>query len=114
MMGTHTEKVFEGEDAKNIYYVSDGAIRNASKVTIAPFRAYFRGPSIDELTSNGSTPARVSIVIDGEEDETSALELVYDYEHHNENDNRSYTLFGTEAGEGYRGITIRNGKKVLQ
>ena len=110
--GTYKEKTFTGEAAtKTIYFVSNGAIKHSStNVDIKPYRAYFEGPNIDELTSNGSG-ARISIVIDGEEGETSALELVYDYENHNEN--RSYTLFGTEAGEGYRGIVIRGGKKVI-
>ncbi len=109
--GTYEECIFEGDAAKTIYYVSGGKIKHGTKATIAPYRAYFSGPSIDELTSNASAPARVRIVIDGEEGETSALEFVYDYENHN--DNRSYTLFGTEAGEGYRGIVIRGGKKVI-
>ncbi len=109
--GTYEECVFTGDAAKTIYYVSGGKIKHGTKATIAPYRAYFEGPNIDELISNGSAPVRVRIVVNGEEGETSALELVYDYENHN--DNRSYTLFGTEAGEGYRGIVIRGGKKVI-
>lgn len=85
-------------------------MKNAHKVTIAPTRAYFVGPSIEELTGNGGelSTSRLSIVIDGEE---SGLQLVI-------NDavpgpgSKSYTLFGTEAGEGYQGIVIRNGKVV--
>ena len=114
--GTYKQLEFTGDATKTIYYVSNGAIKHSStKVTVAPFRAYFEGPSIETLTGNGSTPARIRIVIDGEEDETSALELVYENRNENDNDNenRSYTLFGTEAGEGYRGIVVRGGKKVI-
>lgn len=114
--GTFEQKVFEGDDAKSIYYLDgtagSSAIKNAKKTTIAPYRAYFEGPSIDKLTGNGaSQPKSVRFVIEDEDGETTALELVY--ENHNENENRSYTLFGTEAGEGYRGIVIRGGKKVI-
>ena len=106
--GTYEEQTFTGEAAKTIYYVSGGKIKHGTKATIAPYRAYFEGPNIDELTS-GSNAKHVRIVIDGEEGETSVLELVYE----NHNENRCYTLFGTEAGEGYRGIVIRGGKKVV-
>ena len=101
-------------DIKRTYYISGGKVKHATNaVVINPYRAYFYGPRYDALTGNGAN-ARISIMLDGEEDETSALELVYDYENDNENERRSYTLFGTEAGEGYRGITVKNGKKELR
>lgn len=108
--GTFEERNFSGNATQTIYYVSNGAIKHSStKVTIAPYRAYFVGPSIDELTGAGAQSAHVRIVVDGEDGESLALEFVYE----NHNDNRSYTLFGTEAGDGYRGIVIRGGKKVV-
>lgn len=109
-MGTYEEIVRYLNDAKVTYYLSNGVICNAKTVTIKPYRAYFIGPNIDDLMSN---QARVRIVIDGEEDMETGLQLVIDDVNPYSQSNKSYTLFGTEAGEGYRGITIRNGKKVL-
>ncbi len=111
LIGLDEEKVYTGETAKIVYYVSDGQIKNAQKVTIKPYRAHFMGPNFDDLTNNGTSSARISIVLDGEEDETTALEFVGNDLHPAQNA-KSYTLFGTEAGEGYSGIVIRGGKKV--
>lgn len=114
--GTFEQKMFDETttpSSNRIYYVSGGAIKNGKTVTINPFRAYFGGPSIDELTNNGSTPARVRIVIDGEENEAAALQLVTDDLVRSQNA-KAYTLFGTEAGDGYRGIMVRGGKKVMR
>lgn len=95
--------------------MSDNTIRNAKKLTHPLYRAFFHGPSIDDLKELLGNPsgARVSIVIDGIEDETSALQLVADDLVSGQNA-KTYTLFGTEAGEGYRGIVVRGGKKVMR
>ncbi len=104
------EKVFEGDEAKTVYYVSDNMIRNAKKTTIAPFRAYFRGQSIDELTAAGAKAIR--FVIEDEDGTTTALELVGEDLVLVQN-GKTYSVMGTEVGGSYRGIVIRNGKKVL-
>lgn len=103
------EKVFEGEEAKTVYYVSNNVIRNAKKTTIAPYRAYFRGPNIDEL-QNSVGMAKVRIVFEEENGEETSIELVGDDLVPVLN-GKAYSLFGTEVGEGYRGIVIKNGKK---
>lgn len=115
LKGTYNEEKFSGDEAKNIYYVSGGAIRNAQKVSIAPYRAYFTGPSIETLTGGDSTPngARVRIVIDSEENEAAALQLVMDDVLPAHLSGKAYTLFGTEAGESYRGIVIRGARKSI-
>lgn len=113
--GTYDEKVFNETTTPSsdcIYYISKGEIHNAKRITIAPFRAYIGGPSVNTLTSNG-TSARVRIVIDGEENEAVALQFVMDDVLPAHQSGKAYTLFGTEAGEGYRGIVIRGGKKQL-
>lgn len=113
--GTFTERNYTLEtstSSKTIYYVSDGAIKNAKQVTIKPYRAFFSGPNIDDL-KNSPSGARVSIVIDGLEEETSALELIAD-DLVSGQGTKVYTLYGTEAGEDYHGIVIRGCKKMLR
>lgn len=106
------EKVFEGDEAKTVYYVSDKEIRNAKKTTVAPYRAYFRGPSIEKLQSGGY--AKVIIVFEDENGEETSIELVGDDFIPVLNNGKTYSLMGTEVGEDYRGIVINNGKKVLR
>lgn len=106
------EKVFEGEEAKTVYYVSDGKIRNAKKTTIAPYRAYFRGPDINELQSI-VVNAKVRIVFEEENGEETSIELVGEDLVPMLN-GKTYSIMGTEVGEGYRGIVIKNGKKMIQ
>lgn len=124
MMGTYQLQVFEEPDSKNVFFVSGGEVWNARRTTISPFRAYLHGPAIGEDPSPGGYQARtIRFVLEDESGEATAIHLVYD----SENDAfryddapsaasgaKAYTLFGTEAGEGYRGIVVRGGKKVLQ
>ncbi len=111
MNGTFAEKVFEGDEAKAVYYVSNNEVKNAKKTTIAPFRAYFRGQSIDELTAAGAKAIR--FVIEDEDGSTTALELVGEDLVPVQN-GKTYSLMGTQVGGSYRGIVIKNGKKVIQ
>ncbi len=117
MEGTYQQRVFEGDEAKGTYYVSGGAIKNAIVTEIAPYRAYFRGPSIETLKSNG---ASVRIVVEDEDGEMTAIQMIncddddtlsYDNENFR---NKTYSLLGTEVNNSYRGIVIRNGKKILR
>lgn len=110
--GTFTNTVFEDPEAMSIYYVANGAIKNAKKITVAPYRAYFRGPSIKEL-KNGVGLAKVRIVLEDEDGETTAIELVGD-ELVPVSNGKAYSLMGTEVGDDYHGIVIKNGKKVFQ
>ncbi len=105
------EKVFEGDDAKTVYYIAGDKIKNAQKTTIAPFRAYFRGPSIETLTAAGAKS--IQIVLEDEDGMTTALELVGEDLVPVQQGVKAYSLMGTEVGGSYRGIVIKNGKKVL-
>lgn len=107
--GTFGQQVFEGDQAKNIYYISGGKIKNAQKATIGPCRAYFVGPSIDDL--KGGSYARVHIMVDGEE--ASSLQFVVDDLVPGQI-GKAYTLHGIEAGDHYHGIVVRDGKKVMR
>lgn len=116
--GTYEQKVFEGDEAETIYYV-DGtahasAIKNAKKTTIAPFRAYFEGPNFYDLANRGISKAKMRISKYGIEDETTALELIAEDLVPVQQGGKTYSLMGTEVGEDYRGLVIRNGKKVIQ
>ncbi len=110
-MGTFEQKVYENDSAKKIYYVSDGKIKNAKKTTIAPYRAYLHGQSIDELTAAGAKA--IQIEIEDEDGQTTALELVGNDLVPVQQGVKAYSLMGTEVGGSYRGIVIKNGKKVL-
>ena len=116
--GTFEQKVFDGDDAKSIYYLDgtegSSAIKNAKKTTIAPFRAYFGGPNINDLTNRGVSKAKMRITKNGIEDETTALELIGDDLVPVQQGGKTYSLMGSEVGEDYRGLVIRNGKKVIQ
>ena len=95
--------------SKTIYYISGGEIRNAKKVTIAPYCAWFLGPNIDTLT--GKT---IRFVIDGEDDEITSITPAELNSLPREGwGGASFTLMGTKAPAGYRGIVIKNGKKVV-
>ena len=106
------EKVFEGEEAKTVYYLTGDKIKNAKKTTVAPYHAYFRGPSIETLTAAGAKA--ISIVLEDEDGMTTGLEFVGEELVPVQQGGKAYTIMGTEASEGYRGIVIKNGKKVLQ
>lgn len=115
MVGTYQQRVIDGNEAKSTYYLSDGVFKNAVKVTFPACRAYLRGPSIDTLTSNVTSQTKaVKFVLAGENCETTDLELVGDELVPVQQGGKSYSLMGTEVGEGYRGLLIRNGKKVIQ
>ncbi len=107
----------DADETRYVYYLSDNTIRNAKRVSIAPYRAFFRGPDVEELrqTLSGQNLARVCIVTDDNLDETTALQLILPDDNaplHSAHD-KVYTLQGTEVPKGYRGIVITNGKKIV-
>ncbi len=113
--GTFEQRVFEGDLAQNIYYVSGGEIRNAKKVTIAPYRAWFYCPSIDDLKNSVTGQAKsIRFVIEDEDGSTTALESVANDLMPVHINSKAYSLMGTEVNSSYRGIVIRNGKKMIQ
>ncbi len=56
----------------------------------------------------------VSFTFIREPEHTSALQFVGEDLVPVQNNGKTYSLMGTEVGEGYRGIVIKNGKKVLK
>ena len=110
-VGTFKATVFDGDAAKEIYYVSGDKIRNAKKTTIAPYRAYFNGPSIETLTATGAKS--IKFVIEDEDGETTAIEFA-DFDSNFNFDGKLFNVMGVEVGDGYRGIVIKNGKKMLK
>ncbi|MCQ2222898.1 MAG: hypothetical protein MJZ35_03805 [Bacteroidaceae bacterium] len=115
-VGVFDTRVFSGDLTKTTYYISGDKIRNASvAVHIAPYRAYIFGPSIDKLTSNSTNRAKaIQFTLDDEDGETTALEMVGEDLVPVQKDGKSYSIMGTEVSEGYRGIVIKNGKKVIK
>ena len=111
-VGLYQEREYKDESAQSVYYVSNGKIKNGKTVTIKPYRAYFMGPSIETLT--GAQAKAIKLVIGDGDGETTALELVGEDLVPVQQGVKSYSLMGTEVGEGYRGLVIRNGKKVIQ
>ena len=112
MHGHPFEKVFEGEEAKTVYYISGGNIKNAAKTTVAPYHAYFRGPSIETLTAAGAKA--IQFTIEDEDGTTTALEMVGEDLVPAQHSGKAYSIMGTEVDNNYRGIVIKNGKKVIK
>ncbi len=112
--GTFKQESFEGSSAKRIYYISGDKIRNAQKTTIAPYRAYFIGPSVDRLTAAGAKS--ISFVIEDEDGEVTAIEVpeLDTFLSQEGWDRASFNLAGQKVDENYRGIVIKNGRKVLR
>ncbi len=105
--------------SNEIFYLSDGVMRNAKKVTIAPFRAFFWHPDINRLLGDELLAKGIRIVLEEEDGSTTAIEMIDedDNSYYDDNDNyrnKTYSLMGTRVGGTYRGIVIKNGKKVIQ
>ena len=114
MGGTFEEKVFTETTeipSNEVYYVSDGVIKNAKKVTIPAFRGFLYRPDLEKL---GFLAKAIQIEIDDEDGETTALEMVGEDLVPVQHSGKAYSIMGTEVGEGYRGIVIKNGKKVIK
>ena len=115
-VGVFDTRVFSGDLTKTTYYISGDKIRNASvAVHIAPYRAYIFGPSIDKLTSNSTNRAKaIQFTLDDEDGMTTALELVGEDLVPAQHSGKAYSIMGTEVDNNYRGIVIKNGKKVIK
>ncbi len=117
IVGVYEQQVFDETtypSSDHVYYVSNGEIRNAKTVTIAPYRAWIGGPRIYELT--GSSAKAIRIVVE-DEDGTTSIITPSEWSSLPSREGwggSSYSLMGTEVGEGYRGIVIKNGKKYLR
>ena len=114
LQGTFEKVAFEGEVAKERYYISGDKIRNAAKVTIEPYRCYILGPDVTTLQGNYSQAKVIRFVLDDENGETTDLELVGNDLVPVQGNGKTYSLMGTEVGKDYRGIVVKNGKKILK
>ncbi len=122
MCGTFKQIEFynEDEERKYVYYLSDGKIRNADHMIIAPYRAYFHGENLDIVRDWAGwflAKEAIQFVLKDEDGETTALEFVGDELDNlnvNPNLNGIYNLAGQKVDGNYRGIVIKNGKKVLR
>ena len=113
--GTYEQQVFSESTSPSsdiVYYLSNGVIKNAKNVTIAPHRAWIGGPTISELTAAGAKA--IQIEIEDEDGTTTALEFVGEDIVPAQKDGKAYSIMGTEVDNNYRGIVIKNGKKVIK
>lgn len=108
-IGTFEEKVFEGEDAMDKYYISDNKICNARKTTIAPFRAYFTGPLVN--TMNAKT---IKFVVTDDDGETTLIQSPIEATDYRLQTTGIYNLAGQKVDDSYQGIVIKDGKKVVR
>ncbi len=109
MLGTFNRMIIQNAGAINTYYVSGGAIKNASSTEIPAYRAYFHG-------AIGGAETKVRIVVE-DEDGTTSIITPSEWSSLPSREGwggSSYSLMGTEVGDNYRGIVIRNGKKYLR
>ena len=111
--GTYEEIVFEGEGAKERYYISDDKICNDIKATVAPFSSYFSGPDVTTLVNNYNQTKAILIEIEGEDGPTTSLEFVGNDLKPVRN-GKTYSIMGIEVDDNYRGIVIKDGKKILR
>ena len=112
--GTFEDKVFTETTeipSNEVYYVSDGVIKNAKKVTIPAFRGFLYRPDLEKL---GYQAKAIQIEIEDEDGTTTALEMVGEDLVPVQKDGKSYSIMGTEVDNNYRGIVIKNGKKVIK
>lgn len=105
-----TDLFFSSEfnDMSRLYYISGGQVKHATNsLTVAPLRAYLEGPAFSGAQS-------IAIRLDGGDATLIEWTECSDEVDANANANANiYNLQGQQVGDGYKGIVIRNGKKVL-
>lgn len=108
LKGTFTDLSFKNEAAKSIYTISTkGNVNNNPRSNhVSPYRAYIDGPNIDTL--NGKT---IHLVVKGVNDVATTVGTLPLREGQG---GSSYTLMGTKAPAGYKGIVIQNGRKYVK
>ncbi|MCQ2222900.1 MAG: hypothetical protein MJZ35_03815 [Bacteroidaceae bacterium] len=115
MFGTYEQMTLTEDSepsSKEVYYLSGDMIHNARKTNIAPYHAYIIGPNIDTLKAAGAKA--IQIVLEDEDGMTTALEMVGEDLVPAQHTGKAYSIMGTEVDESYRGIVIKNGKKVVK
>lgn len=117
MVGTFSKLEYSGIyaeiDTRYIYFVKWSQLHNAQDVTINPYHAFFLGPNVGFIAGSDGTPAKTIVLsLDDEDGTTTALEFVGNDLVPVQN-GKTYNIMGTEVGDGYKGIVIKNGKKIL-
>ena len=105
LYGTYTGKKFTADEAASGIYFgwANGSFwRAGENAEVKHDRAYLK-------TAAGTTPARLSVKLDDETTGISDVNTTAD------DDNASaFDLMGRRVGTGYKGIVIKNGKKVFK
>ena len=105
LYGTYTGKKFTADEAASGIYFgwANGSFwRAGENAEVKHNRAYLK-------TAAGTTPARLSVKLDDETTGISDVNTTAD------DDNASaFDLMGRRVGTGYKGIVIKNGKKVFK
>ena len=112
-IGTYTKKM-DGNEQKCFIMARDGGLKITS--SYVPAVDWYMQISEKESPFDAYTPvaatSKVVITLIGEEDEATGIRTIYD-EHSPKRVSEEFTLQGTPAGKGYKGIVIKNGKKML-
>lgn len=96
------------EQLKSLYYISGDQIKSsASKLTVAPFRAYMEGPS----RKDGAAIKAINIIFDDDPDATD-IKLI-PAEPASDKAKGIYNIAGQQLVAPQKGINIVNGKKVF-
>ena len=96
-------------ELKSLYYISGGQIKSATNsLTIAPFRAYIKGPSRDS-----DNTAKVLNVSFDDGSETTSIQFIPVETKDNVTTYGIFNLAGQRLNAPTRGINIINGKKVI-
>lgn len=112
--GVYREKTFTEQDLNSNYdyygWTADGNFKKAGAgASVAPCRAYIR--LRNETTGGGSSdnaPARLSVEFD--DGETTGIDTIGA---NGGADAPMYNLQGQRVGSGYKGVVIKNGKKMI-
>lgn len=117
MQGTFTSEVFTGTDAQSIYYISNNLIRNATTANIAPYRAYFNGPNVNDLKNPATSSAKaISLIVEDENGETTTITQAElgSLSAERAGGESLYNIYGIPVNDSYRGVVIRGGKKFVK
>ncbi len=92
------------EDYKNKLFSLGEFVKFGEGATILPFRAYLYAPQAPQAKKLG-----IQVV----NDETTGISLINNEEVGSGNSSAAYNLAGQKVSNGYKGLIIQNGKKVL-
>ena len=113
--GVYRKKTFTEQDLGGWYdyygWTADGDFKKAGAgASVAPCRAYIM---LEKETTGGSAPARLSVEFD--DGETTGIGTIGTAKSGADGgaDAPMYNLQGQRVGSGYKGVVIKNGKKMI-